>query len=87
MGTPFDWFGIESHPDFCGNSATGKYKARKSAAGLSITEQQFANRMILRNVMLRYGFKPIKEEWWHFILRNEPYPKTVFNFPVKPINK
>ena len=47
-----------------------------------ITERQYANRMILRDAMLRHGFKPIDSEWWHFTLRNEPFPDTYFNFPV-----
>lgn len=47
-----------------------------------ITEEQFENRMILRNAMLRGGFQPIDCEWWHFSLRNEPYPDTYFEFPV-----
>ena len=38
--------------------------------------------MILRTAMLRHGFKPYDEEWWHFTLRNEPYPNTYFTFPV-----
>lgn len=47
-----------------------------------ITEEQYANRMILRNVMLRNGFVPIDCEWWHFTLADEPYPDTYFEFPV-----
>ena len=47
-----------------------------------ITEEQYENRMILRNVMLRNGFKPIDCEWWHFTLENEPYPDTYFDFPL-----
>lgn len=47
-----------------------------------ITEEQYSNRMMLRNVMLRNGFKPIDCEWWHFTLDNEPYPDTYFEFPV-----
>ena len=47
-----------------------------------ITEEQYANRMRLREVMLKHGFRPITEEWWHFTLVNEPYPKTYFTFPV-----
>ncbi|MBR3102500.1 MAG: M15 family metallopeptidase [Lachnospiraceae bacterium] len=47
-----------------------------------ITEEQFENRGILREVMLRNGFLPIDCEWWHFTLENEPYPDTYFNFPV-----
>ncbi len=42
-----------------------------------------ANRALLQNAMLRNGFKPLTEEWWHFTLRDEPYPDTYFNFPVQ----
>ena len=87
MGGTFDWFGPESHPDFCGNPETGKYTGdnSKSPKGRSITAQQFANRMILRNAMLRHGFKPLDTEWWHFTLKDEPFPDTYFTFPVKKI--
>ncbi len=85
MGGTFDWFGPESHPDFCGNPDTGQYTGdnHKSPCGRSITPEQFHNRMILRKAMMRHGFKPINTEWWHFTLRNEPYPKTYFTFPVR----
>ncbi len=85
MGGTFDWFGPESHPDFCGNPDTGTYTGdnSKSPEGRSITPEQFANRMILRAAMLRHGFKPIDSEWWHFTLRDEPFPDTYFTFPVK----
>ena len=48
-----------------------------------VTEEQYANRMMLREIMVGHGFKPIEEEWWHFTLENEPYPDTYFDFPVK----
>ena len=84
MGGTFDWFGPESHPDFCGNPETGEYTGdnSKSPAGRSITPQQFANRMILRRAMLRHGFKPLDSEWWHFTLADEPYNDTYFDYPV-----
>ena len=85
MGCTFDWFGVESHPDFCGNPNTGKYTGGKSKAGRSITAKQFKNRMILREAMMRFGFKPLDTEWWHFTLKDEPYPNTYFTFPVKTI--
>ena len=65
MGSPFDFFGEVSHPDYRG-----------------ITEEQYENRMTLRNLMLRNGFEPIDCEWWHFTLKDEPYPDTYFEFPV-----
>ena len=49
----------------------------------SITKEQYANRMLLRNAMLCRGFLPIREEWWHFTLADEPYPDTYFTFPVR----
>lgn len=47
-----------------------------------ITEQQYDNRMILQQVMVRSGFSPIDCEWWHFTLNEEPFPDTYFDFPV-----
>lgn len=47
-----------------------------------ITEEQYGNRMLLQNAMVRNGFKPIDCEWWHFTLENEPFPDTYFEFPV-----
>ena len=80
MGGTFDWFGHESHPDFGGNPETATYVANDS-----ITSQQFQNRMVLRQAMMRHGFKPFVTEWWHFTLENEPFPDTYFTFPVKAI--
>ena len=47
-----------------------------------ITDDQYANRMILQRAMIRGGFLPYDCEWWHFTLKNEPYPDTYFEFPV-----
>lgn len=88
MGGTFDWFGPESHPDFCGNPDTGEYTGdnHKSPQGRSITPEQFNNRMILRRAMLKHGFKPLDSEWWHFTLKDEPFTDTYFTFPVKQLN-
>lgn len=50
-----------------------------------ITKAQYKNRMILRDAMIKRGFKPLEEEWWHFTLKDEPYPDTYFTFPVRPL--
>ena len=47
-----------------------------------ITKEQYENRMLLRTAMLRNGFEPYDCEWWHFTLRDEPFPDTYFDFPV-----
>lgn len=41
------------------------------------------NRLLLRAVMVKHGFKPYKNEWWHFTLNEEPYPETYFDFTIK----
>ncbi len=48
-----------------------------------ITKKQKKNRQILRDAMLKAGFKPLDSEWWHFTLKDEPYPDTYFNFDVE----
>ena len=48
----------------------------------SVTEEQYANRMLLQGAMVRNGFAPIDCEWWHFTLQDEPFPDTYFEFPV-----
>ncbi|MBQ2642933.1 MAG: M15 family metallopeptidase [Eubacterium sp.] len=47
-----------------------------------ITEEQYHNRKILQKLMMDGGFEPIDTEWWHFTLKDEPYPETYFEFPV-----
>lgn len=48
-----------------------------------LTPEQQANRALLRDAMLRHGFRAIKTEWWHFTLQEEPFPDTYFDFPVR----
>lgn len=48
-----------------------------------LTPQQRANRLLLKSIMDKYGFKNLAEEWWHFTLRNEPFPKTYFDFVIE----
>ena len=48
-----------------------------------VTAQQRANRMLLQSLMVRHGFRPLAEEWWHFTLVNEPFPDTYFDFMVE----
>ena len=81
MGGTFDWFGPESHPDYCGDPETLEFKEQPGG----LTSEQFYNRMVLRTAMMRHGFKPLDNEWWHFTLKNEPFPDTYFTFPVRKL--
>ena len=48
-----------------------------------LTAQQLANRMLLQSLMRKHGFRHYPQEWWHFTLRNEPFPNTYFDFNVE----
>lgn len=74
MGCTFDYFGVASHPDVLPGQEIGAYRP--------ITEEQYRNRMILQEAMVRHGFKIYECEWWHFTLKDEPFPDTYFNFPI-----
>jgi D-alanyl-D-alanine dipeptidase len=50
---------------------------------LDLTATQRANRLLLKTVMEKQGFKPYPKEWWHFTLKVEPYPDTYFNFVIE----
>jgi D-alanyl-D-alanine dipeptidase len=51
----------------------------------NIPAQAKANRLLLQSLMVDAGFAPLDTEWWHFTLKNEPYPATYFDFPVRHI--
>jgi D-alanyl-D-alanine dipeptidase len=42
------------------------------------------NRLLLKLVMEKHGFVGYAQEWWHFTLANEPFPKTAFDFEIRP---
>jgi D-alanyl-D-alanine dipeptidase len=42
-----------------------------------------ARRMILKKAMEKQGFAAFDKEWWHYTLKNEPFPKTYFDFDVR----
>ena len=46
-------------------------------------EIQMRNRLLLKNIMEKHGFKNYAREWWHYTLRREPFPKTYFDFAVE----
>ncbi|MDR0425072.1 MAG: D-Ala-D-Ala dipeptidase VanX [Clostridiales Family XIII bacterium] len=40
------------------------------------------NRKVLRSIMESSGFEHYRFEWWHYVLKDEPYPDTYFDFTV-----
>ena len=58
------------------------FSERSHPDSRDVTPEQYANRMLLQGAMVRGGFVPFDCEWWHFTLKDEPYPDTCFDFPV-----
>ncbi|MFD2552503.1 M15 family metallopeptidase [Bizionia sediminis] len=49
----------------------------------NLTPLQKKNRARLQKVMRTNGFRNYAQEWWHFTLKNEPFPDTYFDFVVE----
>lgn len=47
-----------------------------------IGQVEARNRRYLRTIMESSGFGSYECEWWHYTLRDEPFPDTYFDFPV-----
>lgn len=58
------------------------FDARSWPTDQSVSAAARANRLMLQSLMTRHGFRPLREEWWHFTLNAEPYPETYFDFVV-----
>jgi zinc D-Ala-D-Ala dipeptidase len=52
-------------------------------ANSNISRQQKINRLLLKSLMEKHGFKNYDMEWWHYTLKNEPYPDTYFDFVIE----
>jgi D-alanyl-D-alanine dipeptidase len=52
-------------------------------ANINIGHQQKINRLLLKSIMEKHGFRNYDKEWWHFTLKNEPFPDTYFDFVIE----
>ena len=67
MGSPYDLFDEVSSVE---HTAT-------------ISKNQHALRLLLKRRMEKHGWKSYPQEWWHFTLKDEPFPDTYFDFPIE----
>ena len=51
---------------------------------VNITHHQ--QRMFLKTLMDQAGFDNYENEWWHYTLRNEPFPDTYFDFDIQSLS-
>ena len=47
-----------------------------------ISSNEAQNRRLLCSIMEHSGFESYVYEWWHYVLKNEPYPNSYFDFPI-----
>ena len=59
------------------------FDALSNTTAPRITGEPKANRLLLKAVMEKHGFVNYAKEWWHYTLKDEPYPDTYFDFPVR----
>lgn len=59
------------------------FDPRSWPSDTSVSADAQANRRALQEAMVAHGFRPLREEWWHFTLSGEPFPETYFDFPVR----
>jgi D-alanyl-D-alanine dipeptidase len=52
-------------------------------ANVDIPAEARRNRLLLKSLMEKHGFVNYPKEWWHYTLRDEPFPERAFDFPVK----
>lgn len=58
------------------------FHALAHTANKAVGPVQRANRLLLKTLMERQGFVNYDLEWWHYTLKNEPFPTTYFDFPI-----
>ena len=51
--------------------------------GAPVAAEAAQNRLLLRAIMEESGFVAYESEWWHYSLKDEPYPQTYFDFPLE----
>ena len=59
------------------------FSPRSWPSDRTVNSEAQSNRALLTQAMRKRGFRPYDKEWWHFTLRQEPYPETYFDFPVR----
>jgi D-alanyl-D-alanine dipeptidase len=62
--------------------ATGELAPMGGDHDLMDPRVEAGNRRHLRSVMESCGFRAYDFEWWHYSLKDEPYPDDYFDFPI-----
>lgn len=59
------------------------FDPRSHTESPEVDEARLASRLRLRAAMESAGFRNYEAEWWHYTLRDEPFPDTYFDVVVR----
>ena len=59
------------------------FDPRSHTESPDVTSEQLVNRLRLRDAMEEGGFRNYSAEWWHYTMRDEPYPDEYFDRPIR----
>jgi len=88
LSPPLDCRSIEGPqaPDASLNMGTtfDCFDEHSHVADVNVSAEARRNRLLLELAMEKRGFFGYAQEWWHFTLGKEPFPKTAFDFEIRP---
>jgi D-alanyl-D-alanine dipeptidase len=75
----------QRHPDNSINMGTSYdcFDVLSHTDNPGVGDDVLANRHVLRDLMEAAGFTNYEQEWWHYTLRQEPFPGQYFDFPIQ----
>ncbi len=59
------------------------FDPRSHTESPDVTPEQLVNRLRLRDAMEEGAFRNYAAEWWHYTMRDEPYPDEYFDRPIR----
>ena len=77
----YTWFTLNSSADPFADTTMGIPNDLDTFI-LWLKAGRYRNTDLADITMKKYGFKPLKAEWWHFTLYIEPFPNKYFNFKI-----
>jgi len=75
--------GIESTGQLDMGTAFDCFSELSHTDSAKVTLQARQNRMLLKAAMEKHGFENYELEWWHYILKDEPFKDQYFDFEVR----
>ncbi|SHH19036.1 M15 family metallopeptidase [Ferrimonas marina] len=73
---------VGPYPSLNMGSSYDCFDPRSHSEAAQVSAEARRNRLLLRLLMEQVGFEHYPEEWWHFTLKDEPYPNSEFDYVI-----